>query len=134
MTAAPELIRPTTRRQLLETAKRLKKAVIEACWQDGGFVPVALDKPPSTERAAMFTSYSAGVDWTDEQHVARALGVFEALLESAAQLPGVTTSRRCGLRSTSQRQARGAAEGLEARRVTSRRIARQSPAPREEGG
>ncbi|MEU5193621.1 hypothetical protein AB0G86_06090 [Streptomyces scabiei] len=80
MTAASELIRPTTRRQLLESAKSLKKAVIEACWQDGGFVPVALDKPPSTERAAMFTSYSAGVDWTDEQHVARALGVFEALL------------------------------------------------------
>ncbi|MFD4413555.1 hypothetical protein [Streptomyces sp. NPDC058476] len=80
MTSASDLIRPTTRRQFLETAKSLKKATIEACWQDGGFLPVALENPPSTERAAMFASYSAGVDWTDEQHVERALGVFEALL------------------------------------------------------
>jgi hypothetical protein len=62
MTSASELIQPTTRRQLLEVAKGLKKAPIEACWQDGGFVPVALDNPPRTERAAMFASYSAGVD------------------------------------------------------------------------
>ncbi|MFD8652327.1 hypothetical protein [Streptomyces mirabilis] len=82
MTSASELIRPTTRRQLLETARSLRKATIEACWQDAGFAPVALDDPPSTERAAMFASYSAGVDRTDEQHVERALGVFEALLRA----------------------------------------------------
>ncbi|MFD5134152.1 hypothetical protein [Streptomyces olindensis] len=80
MTSAVDLIRPTTRRQFLELARGLKKATIEACWQDGGFLPVALDNPPSTERAALFASYSAGVDWTDAQHVERALGVFEALL------------------------------------------------------
>lgn len=54
---------------------------INAMWQDEGFAP-GPEPGPSVggERVSLFQSYLDSVDWTDAQHVARAMRVFEVAL------------------------------------------------------
>jgi hypothetical protein len=53
---------------------------IDDMWQDEGFAPGPLPVNLAGERRSQFQSYLDVVDWTDHDHVARALRVFETVL------------------------------------------------------
>jgi hypothetical protein len=82
MTPNRELIRPATRIALRELTASIAVRLIDNLWQSEQFAPAT---DPTTlglsERRAAFQSYLDAVDWTDEQHVARAIRVFERLLQ-----------------------------------------------------
>lgn len=74
-----ELISAATRREFRELAVGTVLREIEGWWQDEGFAP----GPPNDlggERRSLYQSYLEAVDWTDPDHVRRALRVFEEQL------------------------------------------------------
>lgn len=73
----PELLRRATRRAFRELATSIVLREIDGMWQDEGFAPAPANPDVMGERRSVFQSYLDAVDWTDLDHVARALRVFE---------------------------------------------------------
>ncbi|WP_328698042.1 hypothetical protein [Streptomyces sp. NBC_00342] len=76
-----ELLSRTARNAVRALMSTLALGAIGEYWENEHFTRI-LDVSPGEGgvRKQLFDSYAASVDWTDEDHVARALRVFESLL------------------------------------------------------
>jgi hypothetical protein len=81
MAVQHEILSRTARNAVRAMLTDLAKAAIAEYWENEHFTP-APDFTPGEGgvRKQTFDSYAAAVDWTDADHVARALRVFETLL------------------------------------------------------
>lgn len=79
-----ELVSRATRRAFRDASSGVVLRDIDGMWQDEGFAPSGEDNQEQGERRSRFREYEDSVDWADHSHVARALRVFETLLQ---QLP-----------------------------------------------
>jgi hypothetical protein len=75
-----ELVSRSTRRAFRELCTDTVLREIDDMWQDEGFAPGPLPVNLVAERRSQFQSYLDVVDWTDHDHVARALRVFETVI------------------------------------------------------
>lgn len=91
MDSRPHLVRSWTRRELRQLATSSVIREIDGWWQDEGFEPSGADHPETSSRRHLFWQYEDSVDWTDAQHVSRAIRVFQEALAYAEDeaLPGL---------------------------------------------
>lgn len=85
----PVLISPATRRLFREIAPEIVLREIDGLWQDEGFAPGTYPEDLPGERRSQFQSYLNAVDWTDRNHVRRALRVFERLINFGGDLDAI---------------------------------------------
>lgn len=83
VTVRRELVSPATRNAFRALATSLTIKIVDELWEDQGFAPI----PPEElkyqdfgQRRTEFMRYAEAVDWTDPDHVRRALLVFEDFL------------------------------------------------------
>lgn len=82
-TARRELVSPATRNAIRSLATSLTVRIVSELWEDQGFAPISPEKllyQDPGQRRTEFMLYAEGVDWTDPDHVRRALLVFEDFL------------------------------------------------------
>ncbi len=73
-----DLISVGTRNAFRALATNIPQNTVASFWEDEGFVAVdQLDYDDSSVRRVTFQTYAAAVDWTDINHVQRALRAFE---------------------------------------------------------
>jgi hypothetical protein len=75
-----ELISPAIRNAFRNLATDLIVRTVEELWEGHGFAPVLPDElkyVDTGQRRTTFMRYAEGVDWSDPEHVRRALLVFE---------------------------------------------------------
>ncbi|MFF1535214.1 abortive infection family protein [[Kitasatospora] papulosa] len=83
VTARRALVSPAVRNAIRSLATSLTVRVVSDLWQDQGFAPIPpeeLKYQDPGQRRTEFMLYAEGVDWTDPDHVRRALLVFEDFL------------------------------------------------------
>ncbi|MBF9071891.1 abortive infection family protein [Streptacidiphilus fuscans] len=81
--ARPDLISPATRNAFRSLCTDILVRYIHQYWQAHGFAPVAPEElryEDSGVRRTAFQSYAQAVDWSDHDHIDRALLVFEDLV------------------------------------------------------
>jgi len=89
---AAELVHRRVRSELREVASGWwTVSTIARAFQDEGFAPAGDERAPRPadpeswndpgQRRGTFDQHAASIDWTDAEHVRRALGVFETLLQ-----------------------------------------------------
>ncbi|MFD9920621.1 abortive infection family protein [[Kitasatospora] papulosa] len=85
VTARRELVSPATRNAFRSLATDLTIRIVEGLWEDHGFAPIPPDElkyeDPGARRTT-FMLYAEGVDWSDVDHVRRALLVFEDFIRA----------------------------------------------------
>lgn len=74
-----ELISARTRQLFWALSSSIERSPLEACWESEGFSPSEGSFSGGT-RKQVFSSFAAGVDWTDDRQVERALRAFEGML------------------------------------------------------
>ncbi|MER5635151.1 abortive infection family protein [Streptomyces nitrosporeus] len=80
VTTRRELVSPATRNAFRSLATDLTLRIVAELWEDHGFAPIPpeqLKYQDSGQRRTEFMLYAEGVDWSDPDHVRRALLVFE---------------------------------------------------------
>ncbi|MFE4918979.1 abortive infection family protein [Streptomyces sp. NPDC056661] len=85
VTARRELVSPAVRNAFRSLATDLTLRIVSELWEDHGFVPVPPDELKYNDpgqRRTEFMLYAEGVDWTDPDHVRRALLVFEDFIRA----------------------------------------------------
>lgn len=85
VTARRELVSPAVRNAFRSLATDLTVRIVAELWEDHGFAPVPPEKLKYNDpgqRRTEFMLYAEGVDWADENHVRRALLVFEDFIRT----------------------------------------------------
>lgn len=85
VTARRELVSPATRNAFRSLATDLTIRIVAELWEDHGFAPIPPDElkyQDSGQRRTVFMLYAEGVDWSDPNHVRRALLVFEDFIRA----------------------------------------------------
>ncbi|MFD3941780.1 abortive infection family protein [Streptomyces sp. NPDC058579] len=83
--ARRELVSPATRNAFRSLATDLTVRIVAELWEDHGFAPIPpeeLKYEDPGQRRTMFMLYAEGVDWSDPDHVRRALLVFEDFIRA----------------------------------------------------
>lgn len=85
VTVRRELVSPATRNAFRSLATDLTVRIVAELWEDHGFAPIPpeeLKYEDPGQRRTMFMLYAEGVDWSDPDHVRRALLVFEDFIRA----------------------------------------------------
>ncbi|QHA04585.1 hypothetical protein GQF42_15960 [Streptomyces broussonetiae] len=85
VTARRELVSPATRNAFRSLATDLTIRIVEELWEDHGFAPIPpedLKYDDPGQRRTTFMLYAEGVNWSDPEHVRRALLVFEDFIRA----------------------------------------------------
>ncbi|MFF1813910.1 hypothetical protein ACFVXW_33200 [Streptomyces sp. NPDC058251] len=80
VTVRRELVSSATRNAFRSLATDLTIRIVEGLWEDHGFAPIPLEElkyEDPGQRGTTFMLYAEGVNWSDPEHVRRALLVFE---------------------------------------------------------
>jgi hypothetical protein len=85
VTARRELVSPATRNAFRSLATDLTIRIVADLWEDHGFASIPPDElkyQDSGARRTEFMLYAEGVDWSDPNHIRRALLVFEDFIRA----------------------------------------------------